>query len=400
MRAQRARTYNSVITAAARARDLPAAKAALAEMERARPRVEPTDRTFGAALAAAAAEEVQSAENVRWALATYDRFVSDPAFLSAYRRNNHAASSVLTVLARGVAAGAWPAEDAVRRAGEITGALVAGAAGRETRGGGGDGGGDERRRKNESTRGRASNPRNSAPNAAVWSAHMSVCARAGRAREALDALALMRACGVALDAYTLASALTACRGPPRGDTRGKRRGGDGDAFAEDPLLILAGDVLRMPPKLRTPPAFPRRFRRAPPPPREALEALAAFETAPAAVSGTVAVRNAAIALYAAAGRTDRAFALYESMRRPRAVRARRPRRGTPRRRRIGRRDMGDAESGGAESGDAESSRSRGARVSKRASRRRRVFAGHDHVQHAHIRVRLVRRARARGGAPP
>jgi pentatricopeptide repeat protein len=115
--APNARTYNSVITAAARARDLPAAKAALAEMERARPRVEPTDRTFGAALAAAAAEEVQSAENVRWALATYDRFVSDPAFLSAYRRNNHAASSVLTVLARGVAAGAWPAEDAVRRAG-------------------------------------------------------------------------------------------------------------------------------------------------------------------------------------------------------------------------------------------------------------------------------------------
>jgi pentatricopeptide repeat protein len=71
---------------------------------------------------------------------------------------------------------------------------------------------------------------------------------------------------------------------------------------------------------------------------EALEALAAFETAPAAVSGTVAVRNAAIALYAAAGRTDRAFALYESMRR------------SPR-------GSGEAAPGGNERrGDAESSR--------------------------------------------
>jgi pentatricopeptide repeat protein len=318
--APNARTYNSVITAAARARDLPAAKAALAEMERARPRVEPTDRTFGAALAAAAAEEVQSAENVRWALATYDRFVSDPAFLSAYRRNNHAASSVLTVLARGVAAGAWPAEDAVRRAGEITGALVAGAAGHER------GEGEETA---EATRGaektslpprggRASNLRNSAPNAAVWSAHMSVCARAGRAREALDALALMRACGVALDAYTLGvgahgvSGAAARRRARRTARRRRRR-----LFAEDPLLILAGDVLpdttEASDATGVVSAFSFSTRAAASP--EALEALAAFETAPAAVSGTVAVRNAAIALYAAAGRTDRAFALYESMRR-------------------------------------------------------------------------------------
>ena len=61
---------------------------------------------------------------------------------------------------------------------------------------------------------------------------MSVCARAGRAREALDALALMRACGVALDAYTLASALTACRGGPRGDWRGDWRGDDEDVLRE------------------------------------------------------------------------------------------------------------------------------------------------------------------------
>ena len=220
---------------------------------------------------------------------------------------------------------------------------------------------------------------------------MSVCARAGRAREALDALALVRACGVALDAYTLASALTACRGPPRGDTRGKRRGGDGDAFAEDPLLILAGDVL--PDATETSDAtgvssaFPTRAAASP----EALEALAAFETAPAAVSGTVAVRNAAIALYAAAGRTDRAFALYESMRRtPRGAGEAAP---------AGNERRGDAESGRGRATPIGRRRvvpSRGARF-KRASRRRRVFAGHDHVQHAHIRVRLVRRARARGG---
>ena len=301
--APNARTYNSVITAAARARDLPAAKQALADMEL-HGKVEPTDRTFGAALAAAAAEKVPRAENVRWALETYDRFVSDPAFANV-RRNNHAASSVLTVLARGVAAGAWPAEDAVRRAGEITGALVSPRVGETSEAsGGGEELGDAKKR------------RAFAPNAAVWSAHMSVCARAGRAREALDALALMRACGVALDAYTLASALTACRGPPRGDARGDRRSDDEDALREDDeetgetARDEAGSEEDIPdPGGGGASADPRAAVSA-----EALEALVAFETAPASVSGTVAVRNAAIALYAAAGRADRAFALYESMR--------------------------------------------------------------------------------------
>jgi len=282
-----ARTYNSVITAAARARDLPAAKAALAEMERDRPRVAPTDRTFGAALAAAAAEETPRAESVRWALETYERFVSDPEFSGTYARNNHAASSVLTVLARGVAANAWPAEDAVRRAGEITGALVS------------LGSVDSKTEKTETRR---------APNAAVWSAHMSVCARAGRAREALDALALMRECGVALDAYTLASALTACRGQPR-ERRGDWRGDEDDAEASEEVFSGESDAEDGHERGGGPSGAS--FAAASP---EALEALEAFETAPASVSGTVAVRNAAIALYAAAGRADRAFALYESMR--------------------------------------------------------------------------------------
>ena len=48
---------------------------------------------------------------------------------------------------------------------------------------------------------------------------------------------------------------------------------------------------------------------------EALEALDALERAGAEAAGTVAVKNAAIALYADVGRTDDAFALYESMRR-------------------------------------------------------------------------------------
>lgn len=47
---------------------------------------------------------------------------------------------------------------------------------------------------------------------------------------------------------------------------------------------------------------------------EAREALDVFESAPSSAAGTTAVRNAAIALYAAVGRTDRAFALYEDMR--------------------------------------------------------------------------------------
>ena len=288
--APNARTYNSVITAAARARDLPAAKAALAEMERDRPRVAPTDRTFGAALAAAAAEETPRAESVRWALETYERFVSDPEFSGTYARNNHAASSVLTVLARGVAANAWPAEDAVRRAGEITGALTS------------LGSFDSKTEKTEKTETRR------APNAAVWSAHMSVCARAGRAREALDALALMRECGVALDAYTLASALTACRGQPR-ERRGDWRGDEDDAEASEEVFSGESDAEDADERGGGPSGAS--FAAASP---EALEALEAFETAPASVSGTVAVRNAAIALYAAAGRADRAFALYESMR--------------------------------------------------------------------------------------
>jgi pentatricopeptide repeat protein len=191
------------------------------------------------------------------------------------------------VLARGVAANAWPAEDAVRRAGEITGALVS------------LGSVDSKTEKTETRR---------APNAAVWSAHMSVCARAGRAREALDALALMRECGVALDAYTLASALTACRGQPR-ERRGDWRGDEDDAEASEEVFSGESDAEDGHERGGEPSGAS--FAAASP---EALEALEAFETAPASVSGTVAVRNAAIALYAAAGRADRAFALYESMR--------------------------------------------------------------------------------------
>ena len=274
--APNARTYNSLITAAARARDFPAAKAALSELEavfesEGDPEMEPTDRTFGAVLAAAATCE-SATENVRWALETYDRCIT----LKGMALNNHAASSLLTVLARGVAAGAWPAEDAVRRAGEITNALVS-----------------------SLSRNDAQTGSKHAPNAAVWSAHMSVCARAGRARDALDALALMRACGASLDAYTLASALTACRGVA------ERRRKDGAEVPSD-----AAEDADSPESVIATHASP-----------EALEALAAFEKAPASASGSVAVQNAAIALYASAGRPDRAFALYESMREGSASRA-------------------------------------------------------------------------------
>ena len=235
------RTYNSLITAAARAKDLPAAKAALAALEEDPRGLEATDRTYGAALSAAA-NGAPAAENVRWALETYERARS-----AGMGANNHAASSLLTALARGVGAGAWPAEDAVRRSGEIVDALVS----------------------------------VGTPNAAVWSAHLSVCARAGRAREALDALARMSSRGVPLEPYTLASVLTACRGGGGG--------GGVSAAADDEGEYLAFSA-------------------------EAWEALELFESAPPAASETTAVRNAAIALYAAVGRTDRAFSLYETMR--------------------------------------------------------------------------------------
>jgi len=190
--------------------------------------ITPTDRTYGAALSAAANDGgTRSAENVRWALEVYRR--ASEAGMGA---NNHAVSSLLTTLARGVAAGSWSGDDAVERAGSILATLV-------------EGGGVSK-----------------VPNAAVWSAFMSVCARAGRAKEALGALRLMRTRGYPLEPYTLASALTACRGAPR----------------------------------------------------EEEEALEVFESAPPEASATTAVRNAAIALYAARDRADRAFALYEEMR--------------------------------------------------------------------------------------
>ena len=222
------RTYNSLITAAARAGNLSAAKAVLEELDA--DELEPTDRTFGSALSAAANDVARSAENVRWAIDVYRR-----ASEAGVGANNHAVSSLLTTLARGVASGSWSGDDAVERAESIVDDLV-----------------DFQ----------SNHPGSKVPNAAVWSAFMSVCARCGRAEAALGALALMRDKGYPLEPYTLASALTACRGAPA----------------------------------------------------EELTALEVFESAPPEASNTTAVRNAAIALYAARGRADRAFALYEEMR--------------------------------------------------------------------------------------
>ena len=109
--------------------------------------ITPTDRTYGAALSAAANDGgTRSADNVRWALEVYRR--ASEAGMGA---NNHAVSSLLTTLARGVAAGILSGDDAVERAGSILATLVEGGGGCKV------------------------------PNAAVWSAFMSVCARAGRA---------------------------------------------------------------------------------------------------------------------------------------------------------------------------------------------------------------------------
>ena len=261
------RTYNSIITAAARARDFSAAKTALHELELDQI-LEPTDVTFGAALAAAATSEPSSA-NIQWAIDTYDRFTRLDT--TKWHGNNHAASSLLTVLARGVAAKEWPAEEAVRRAGETTGALVACFA--------------------------TATPKKT-PNAAVWSAHMSVCARAGRAREAMDALSLMRECGSPLDAYTLASALTACRGDmgqvSHLSSTFDEESSEGGSSESSTGMHSNGSGRSVTP--------------------EALECLLAFERADVAVSSSVAVKNAAIALYAHFGFADKAFETYESMR--------------------------------------------------------------------------------------
>ena len=254
------RTYNSLITAASRANNLPAAKAALAALD-ADPRgLEATDRTYGAALSAAAAAAAlpggngNGTENVQWALEVYTR--ADKAGLGA---NNHAVSSLLTALARGVAGGVWPADDAVNRAVGIVQSLVgpelapvAGARAetmpesvdRDGRGMGTGGDGittgtsrgelsssisrpalekPQRQRPNvgidvpqrrgrDGGRGGGGKKEEKVPNAAVWSALMSVCARAGRAREALDALALMRRRG-----YTLtpkSEPFSPCNPPP------------------------------------------------------------------------------------------------------------------------------------------------------------------------------------------
>ena len=276
------RTYNSLITAAARARMIyqrPRRRWRRWRVTRGdwRRRIEPTARRFPPPRTAPRrGERALGFGNVR---ARVKRGMG---------ANNHAASSLLTALARGVGAGAWPAEDAVRRSGAVVDALVS----------------------------------VGAPNAAVWSAHLSVCARAGRAREALDALARMSSRGAPLEPYTLASVLTACRG-----------GGGGFAAAADD----EGEYLALS--------------------AEAWEALELFERAPPSASETTAVRNAAIALYAAVGRTDRAFSLYETMK-----------------------AVADAA--------ADADDEPGARLAR---------AGHHHVQHAHRGVRVFAATRARGG---
>ena len=130
---------------------------------------------------------------------------------------------------------------------------------------------------------RASSGGGGAGPSARGGARIGWSARGGARAEALDALALMRRIGSSTtEPYTLASALTACRGDPGGAAAGSEEEAESAAVA----------------------------RRS-----EALEALDAFERAGADAAGTVAVKNAAIALYADVGRTDDAFALYESMRR-------------------------------------------------------------------------------------
>ena len=265
------RTYNSLITAAGRAGDLASAKSALAALDGDARGLEATERTFGAALSAAAAATPVETENVTWALEVYRR-----ASRAGAGGNNYAVSSLLTMLARGVAAGVWPADDAVTRAVGIVEFLVASS--EET-------GATDDTRGSSRANGDASVPKalKKVPNAAVWSALMSVCARAGRAREALDALALMLDRGYPLEPYTLASALTACRASAEG-------GAPDDPAATSQVVTSLRQAT------------------------EAREALEVFEAAPASASGTTAVRNAAMALYASVGRTDRAFALYEEMR--------------------------------------------------------------------------------------
>ena len=191
------------------------------------------------------------ADNMRWALEVYAR--ADAA--GSPEANNYAVASLLTALARVVAAGAWPAADAVSRAVGIVQARVEGP-------GGGRGGGArsvaaeatkatdnaevgrqrEREAELDGSRDRDGGPgwddenamgeRNNgkaerAPDAAVWNALLSVCARAGAAREALDALALMRRAGLPLNPFALASALTACRGNGDGGAAGGGSGGGG-----------------------------------------------------------------------------------------------------------------------------------------------------------------------------
>ena len=324
------RTYNSLITAAAKARNVRAAKEALRELDEDLGRDAATDRTYGAALAAVAAgvgvaletetsaagavdadadavadadvaatakeatvqmgtvatvTRGETAELVRWGLEVYRR-----AEDAGCGGNDHALSSLFTALARAVAAGAWPGDDAVTRCVGIVNALV-----RES---------DDVLSDNVLSdienvgRGRKAKAKAPKPNAAVWSALVSVCARAGRAREALDALELMRARGHALDSYTLASALTACRGGVAGAS----------AASSDANGVFA-----------TGPAGGRRRRDALEGAREAREGLTVFERAPKSASASAYVRNAAIALYAAVGRVDAAFALYEEMKAESAI---------------------------------------------------------------------------------
>ena len=153
--------------------DLGAAKAALAALDAACARgLEATDRTFGAALFAAANGEpgddgARAVGARRWR----------GRGARARAGTTTPASSLFTALARGVAAGAWPAKDALDTATRVLNEVAT--AGAPKKNAGGTGG---------SSPARASSGGGGAgPSPAVWSAYASLCARAGRAREALDA---------------------------------------------------------------------------------------------------------------------------------------------------------------------------------------------------------------------
>ena len=174
------RSYNGVISASTRQKNFLGALWAWNEIDA--QSLEPTAHTYGAMLAAGAAAKEAS---VDWSIEMFDRALASGVCGRA--GNNHMVSSMLSAYAHGVARGQIDRETAMERGELLVENLIE------------DAKGDERLAA-------------STPNARVWCALITLCAKCGRSARAIEVLNMMNAKMGARAGEHLEYALTASLG--------------------------------------------------------------------------------------------------------------------------------------------------------------------------------------------